>query len=54
MRNVITIATMKDEEGLEKNIGEVPETWITNDEILNNMVDFFLTGTNSLNLHPKS
>ncbi|XP_064996704.1 uncharacterized protein LOC135632156 isoform X3 [Musa acuminata AAA Group] len=27
----------QDEEGLEKNIGEVPETWITNDEILNNM-----------------
>ncbi|URD85792.1 hypothetical protein MUK42_28056 [Musa troglodytarum] len=27
----------QDEEGLEKAIGEVPETWITNDEILNNM-----------------
>ncbi|CAL9080462.1 unnamed protein product [Musa textilis] len=27
----------QDEEGLEKTIGEVPETWITNDEILNNM-----------------
>ncbi|RWW30026.1 hypothetical protein GW17_00005409 [Ensete ventricosum] len=53
MRNVIAIATMKGEEGLE-NIGEVPETWITNDEILNIMVDFFSTGTDASNLHPKT